>query len=108
MLGDFIIAEPRALIGFAGPRVIEQTIRQKLPKDFQRSEFLLDHGMLDDVVDRRKMRDWIIRALNYSLNPDIKVAAPAFLTFGGNGHDPAAAPSVAARPAAKQPAAGPK
>jgi acetyl-CoA carboxylase carboxyl transferase subunit beta len=53
MLGDVIIAEPKALIGFAGPRVIEQTIRQKLPKDFQRSEFLLDHGMVDGIVDRR-------------------------------------------------------
>src|SRR3712207_4426671 len=94
MLGDFIIAEPRALIGFAGPRVIEQTIRQKLPKDFQRSEFLLDHGMLDDVVDRRRMRDWIIRALNYSLNPSIKVAPPAFLAHEGNGHDPARASSA--------------
>ncbi|MCA1556781.1 MAG: acetyl-CoA carboxylase, carboxyltransferase subunit beta, partial [Acidobacteria bacterium] len=60
MLGDVIIAEPKALIGFAGPRVIEQTIRQKLPKDFQRSEFLLEHGMLDAVVDRREMRALII------------------------------------------------
>ena len=52
MLGDLIVAEPKALIGFAGPRVIEQTIRQKLPKDFQRSEFLLAHGMVDEIVDR--------------------------------------------------------
>jgi acetyl-CoA carboxylase carboxyl transferase subunit beta len=57
MLGDVNLAEPKALIGFAGPRVIEQTIRQKLPKGFQRSEFLLEHGMLDAVVDRREMRD---------------------------------------------------
>ena len=55
-LGDVIVAEPRALIGFAGPRVIEQTIRQKLPSDFQTSEFLLEHGMIDKVVDRRDMR----------------------------------------------------
>lgn len=55
-LGDVIIAEPRALLGFAGPRVIEQTIRQKLPVDFQTSEFLLQHGMLDMVVDRREMK----------------------------------------------------
>ena len=70
MLGDVIIAEPKALIGFAGPRVIEQTIRQKLPKGFQRSEFLLEHGMVDIVVDRRKLRDSIIRFLNFMMNPD--------------------------------------
>ena len=57
MLGDLNIAEPKALIGFAGPRVIEQTIRQKLPEGFQRSEFLLEHGMLDMVVDRRELKD---------------------------------------------------
>ncbi len=68
MLGDAIIAEPKALIGFAGPRVIEQTIRQKLPKGFQRSEFLLEHGMLDMVVDRREMRDTIIRLLDFMMN----------------------------------------
>jgi acetyl-CoA carboxylase carboxyl transferase subunit beta len=71
MLGDVIIAEPKALIGFAGPRVIEQTIRQKLPKDFQRSEFLLEHGMLDAIVDRREMRDYIIKLLNFMMNPDL-------------------------------------
>ena len=59
MLGDVIIAEPNALIGFAGPRVIEQTVREKLPKGFQRSEFLLAHGALDMIVDRRQMRDTI-------------------------------------------------
>jgi acetyl-CoA carboxylase carboxyl transferase subunit beta len=56
MLGDVILAEPKALIGFAGPRVIEQTIREVLPEGFQRSEFLLDHGMVDQVVDRRELR----------------------------------------------------
>ena len=71
MLGDIIIAEPKALIGFAGPRVIEQTIRQKLPKDFQRSEFLLEHGMLDDIIDRRKQREYISSALNFMMNPEI-------------------------------------
>lgn len=70
MLGDIILAEPKALIGFAGPRVIEQTIRQKLPKDFQRSEFLLDHGMLDAIVDRREMRAFIIKSLDFMMNPD--------------------------------------
>ncbi|MBN1271501.1 MAG: acetyl-CoA carboxylase carboxyltransferase subunit beta [Candidatus Aminicenantes bacterium] len=68
MLGDINIAEPNALIGFAGPRVIEQTIREKLPKGFQRSEFLLEHGMLDDVVERKHLRDYIIRALRLFLN----------------------------------------
>jgi acetyl-CoA carboxylase carboxyl transferase subunit beta len=65
MLGDLNIAEPKALIGFAGPRVIEQTIRQKLPEGFQRSEFLVDHGMLDLVVDRREMKATIARALRF-------------------------------------------
>lgn len=59
MLGDVNIAEPFALIGFAGPRVIEQTVRQKLPEGFQRSEFLLDHGAVDMIIDRRQMRDQI-------------------------------------------------
>ncbi|MFN6965106.1 MAG: acetyl-CoA carboxylase, carboxyltransferase subunit beta [Pyrinomonadaceae bacterium] len=67
MLGDVIIGEPKALIGFAGPRVIEQTIRQKLPKGFQRSEFLLEHGMIDMVVDRRELRDTIIRLLDFMM-----------------------------------------
>ncbi|HEY5403686.1 MAG TPA: acetyl-CoA carboxylase, carboxyltransferase subunit beta [Pyrinomonadaceae bacterium] len=71
MLGDVIIAEPKALIGFAGPRVIEQTIRQKLPKDFQRSEFLLEHGMIDDIVDRREIKSHITRVLNFMMNPEI-------------------------------------
>jgi acetyl-CoA carboxylase carboxyl transferase subunit beta len=71
MLGDVIIAEPKALIGFAGPRVIEQTIRQKLPQDFQRSEFLLDHGMIDAIVDRRELRDYIGKLLNFMMNPEI-------------------------------------
>jgi acetyl-CoA carboxylase carboxyl transferase subunit beta len=57
MIGDVVIAEPGALIGFAGPRVIEQTVRQTLPEGFQRSEFLLEHGAIDMIVDRREMRD---------------------------------------------------
>jgi acetyl-CoA carboxylase carboxyl transferase subunit beta len=65
MLGDLNIAEPGALIGFAGPRVIEQTIRQKLPPGFQRSEFLLEHGMLDAVVHRKEMKSYISRALAF-------------------------------------------
>jgi acetyl-CoA carboxylase carboxyl transferase subunit beta len=65
MLGDLNIAEPGALIGFAGPRVIEQTIRQKLPEGFQRAEFLLEHGMLDAVVHRKQMKSYIARALAF-------------------------------------------
>ena len=65
MLGDLNIAEPGALIGFAGPRVIEQTIRQKLPEGFQTSEFLLQHGMLDSVVHRKDMKSYITRALDF-------------------------------------------
>ena len=65
MLGDLNIAEPGALIGFAGPRVIEQTIRQKLPEGFQRSEFLLEHGFLDAVVKRTELKSYIANALNF-------------------------------------------
>jgi len=65
MLGDLNIGEPGALIGFAGPRVIEQTIRQKLPPGFQRSEFLLEHGMLDAVVPRKELKSYIARALEF-------------------------------------------
>jgi len=75
MLGDVILAEPKALIGFAGPRVIEQTIRQKLPKGFQRSEFLLEHGMVDMVVDRREMRNAIVRSLDFMMNKEIAAGA---------------------------------
>ncbi len=67
MLGDLNVAEPGALIGFAGPRVIEQTIRQKLPDGFQRSEFLLKHGFLDDVVKRSDLKDYLSRALDLLL-----------------------------------------
>jgi acetyl-CoA carboxylase carboxyl transferase subunit beta len=65
MLGDLNIAEPKALIGFAGPRVIEQTIRQKLPEGFQRSEFLLEHGMVDLIVDRREMKATLASVLRF-------------------------------------------
>jgi acetyl-CoA carboxylase carboxyl transferase subunit beta len=65
MLGDLNIGEPGALIGFAGPRVIEQTIRQKLPEGFQRSEFLLEHGFLDAVVKRSEMKAYIARTLRF-------------------------------------------
>lgn len=74
MLGDIHIAEPGALIGFAGPRVIEQTIREKLPEGFQRSEYLLEHGMLDMVVTRQEMRDTLARLVDLFMNP---VSLPA-------------------------------
>jgi acetyl-CoA carboxylase carboxyl transferase subunit beta len=69
MLGDVHLAEPRALIGFAGPRVIEETIKQELPSGFQRSEFLMDHGMVDRVVDRREMRETVIRLIRHMFAP---------------------------------------
>lgn len=69
MLGDLNIGEPGALIGFAGPRVIEQTIRQKLPEGFQRSEFLVQHGFLDDVVKRNEMKAYIAKAFNFFCGP---------------------------------------
>jgi acetyl-CoA carboxylase carboxyl transferase subunit beta len=78
MLGDLNIGEPRALIGFAGPRVIEQTVRETLPEGFQRSEFLLDHGALDLILDRREMRDRIAAILAMLLKqPAPGAAAPA-------------------------------
>jgi acetyl-CoA carboxylase carboxyl transferase subunit beta len=76
MLGDLNIAEPGALIGFAGPRVIEQTIRQKLPPGFQRSEFLLEHGMLDAVVHRKELKSYISRALEF-MTPAVGHQQPA-------------------------------
>jgi acetyl-CoA carboxylase carboxyl transferase subunit beta len=81
MLGDLNIAEPGALIGFAGPRVIEQTIRQKLPEGFQRSEFLLEHGMLDAVVPRHDLKSYIIRALDF-MQPTKAAEAVAELVSG--------------------------
>jgi acetyl-CoA carboxylase carboxyl transferase subunit beta len=69
MLGDVILAEPRALIGFAGPRVIAETIRQPLPEGFQRSEFLLEHGQIDLIVERRELRDTLRRLLAFFAGP---------------------------------------
>ena len=76
MLGDVIIAEPRALIGFAGPRVVAETIRQPLPEGFQRSEFLLEHGMLDFVVERSKMRETLVQCLRFMVNSEILSPQP--------------------------------
>jgi acetyl-CoA carboxylase carboxyl transferase subunit beta len=81
MLGDLNIAEPGALIGFAGPRVIEQTIRQKLPDGFQRSEFLLEHGFLDAIVNRKEMKVYLHHALSWMTlqhaEPKEETPAPA-------------------------------
>jgi acetyl-CoA carboxylase carboxyl transferase subunit beta len=75
MLGDLNIAEPGALIGFAGPRVIEQTIRQKLPEGFQRSEFLLEKGFLDAVVHRKDLKNYLVRALDFMMVPTAVAAS---------------------------------
>jgi acetyl-CoA carboxylase carboxyl transferase subunit beta len=77
MLGDLNIAEPKALIGFAGPRVIEQTIRQKLPEGFQRAEFLLEKGFLDAIVDRRELKAYLARTLRLFAGLPAPAAAPA-------------------------------
>ena len=77
MLGDLNIGEPKALIGFAGPRVIEQTVRETLPEGFQRSEFLLEHGALDMIVDRREMRERIATILAMLMKRPVPEAAPA-------------------------------
>lgn len=97
MLGDVILAEPKALIGFAGPRVIEQTIRQKLPEGFQRSEFLVEHGMIDSVVDRRRMKATIARFLRFAL-----ASSPA-----GARPEPAAEPGASRPEAAARDASTP-
>ena len=75
MLGDLNVAEPRALIGFAGPRVIQQTVRETLPEGFQRSEFLLEHGVIDLIIDRRQMRERLAQALRMLMRQPSKVAS---------------------------------
>jgi acetyl-CoA carboxylase carboxyl transferase beta subunit len=91
MLGDLNIAEPKALIGFAGPRVIEQTIREKLPDEFQRSEFLVDHGMLDFIVERREMRDVLVRCLKFLFNAE---ALAATTPSAGRSDEPSTGPGT--------------
>jgi acetyl-CoA carboxylase carboxyl transferase subunit beta len=110
MLGDINIAEPKALIGFAGPRVIEQTIRQKLPKDFQTAEFLIEHGMLDAVVDRREARDFIINALDFMFNPSLRAQGFKAELPAENGSRAAAPPVTEAHDeeALKRPAQSPE
>ena len=84
MLGDINVAEPNALIGFAGPRVIEQTVREKLPEGFQRSEFLQEHGAIDMIIDRREMRNKISSILSLLMSGRAKppvTFAPAPMPF---------------------------
>lgn len=88
MLGDINVAEPGALIGFAGPRVIEQTVREKLPEGFQRSEFLLEHGAIDLIIDRREMRDKLHRLLSL-LTHKLPVAPPDKGAMPASGEDEA-------------------
>jgi acetyl-CoA carboxylase carboxyl transferase subunit beta len=101
MLGDLNLAEPRALIGFAGPRVIQQTVRETLPEGFQRSEFLLEHGALDMIVDRRDMRERVSSVLRVMLKmqpappPAPAPAAPLSAQAGMAGERPAASTPAA-------------
>ncbi len=94
MLGDLNLAEPRALIGFAGPRVIEQTLRQKLPEGFQRSEFLLEKGMIEKVLDRRELKPFIARSLRFM---EFTPAAPE--PEGPEASQPAGTPTGSVEPA---------
>ena len=98
MLGDINIAEPGALIGFAGPRVIEQTVRETLPEGFQRSEFLLDHGALDLIVDRREMRGRIARLLAMLTHQDSPAPSTSSLDPSVSGKDTTTSDASAAKP----------
>jgi acetyl-CoA carboxylase carboxyl transferase subunit beta len=92
MLGDVHLAEPGALIGFAGPRVIEQTIREKLPEGFQRSEYLMEHGMVDMVVHRKDLRATLIRVLDLLGRPN---PSAEIVTLPTPEPEPVATPAVA-------------
>ena len=100
MLGDVHIAEPNALICFAGPRVIEQTIREKLPEGFQRAEYLLDHGMLDMVVSRLKMREELVKVVRLllGLSPAVIADLPSPIEFAEESAQPAAPAEREAQP----------
>jgi acetyl-CoA carboxylase carboxyl transferase subunit beta len=108
MLGDVHLAEPGALVGFAGPRVIEQTIREKLPEGFQRSEYLRDHGMVDIVVHRHKLRETVARLCRLTMklpppnHPPLEAGTNGAARNGGNG---AAGEPTIAPPRADQNAA---
>ena len=108
MLGDVNIAEPNALIGFAGPRVIEQTVREKLPEGFQRSEFLLEHGALDQIVDRRELREQVADLLAILLHRPPPIWPPAAPTPNQADEDqaPSAVAAVAAVAAGESASAG--
>ncbi len=92
MLGDIHIAEPGALIGFAGPRVIEQTVREKLPEGFQRSEFLLEHGAIDMIVDRRRMREKVARLLSMLTHRPPREGAAADASEAAEAQEPSGNP----------------
>ncbi len=107
MLGDLNLAEPQALIGFAGPRVIEQTVRETLPEGFQRSEFLIDKGALDAIVDRRELRDKLaamLAILQRSRRPTESLTKAAGAAVVGRGYAPPLTSALATRPHARSPA----
>jgi acetyl-CoA carboxylase carboxyl transferase subunit beta len=101
MLGDITIAEPGAVIGFAGARVIEETIHEKLPEGFQRAEYLLEHGMIDMVVHRHEIREVLIRVLGLLVNPRIEAASAPPV----HGATAAAAPTAESEPVPDAPSA---
>jgi len=92
MLGDVQIAEPGALIGFSGPRVIEQTIRERLPEGFQRAEYLLDHGMIDMIVHRKDMKETLARIIRLLMKQPAPGRGNGQANPRGNGQDMSAAP----------------
>ncbi len=103
MLGDVNVAEPKALIGFAGPRVIEQTVRETLPEGFQRSEFLLDHGAIDMIVDRREMRDRLSSLLNVLMRKPVIDTSPRIPREEPEAAEPAVETPADAAPPAEPP-----
>ena len=103
MLGDVHLAEPAALIGFAGPRVIEQTIREKLPEGFQRAEYLLEHGMVDSVVHRHKLRETVARLCRLMMKMPPPNHPAGNGAWSGNGADAPGAMVVASQAAEPPP-----
>ncbi|MEP2577550.1 MAG: acetyl-CoA carboxylase carboxyl transferase subunit beta, partial [Roseibium sp.] len=106
MLGDVHIAEPGAQIGFAGRRVIEQTVREKLPDDFQTAEYLLDHGMIDMVVPRQKMRETLSRICGILMKREVELPRLEAPKEPASEAEPVAAVETAAAPATEPEAAG--
>ena len=98
MLGDVQIAEPGALIGFSGPRVIEQTIRERLPEGFQRAEYLLDHGMIDMIVHRKDLKETLARIIRLLMKQPAPQRANGHANPRGNGQDMSAGPPAILAP----------